>query len=92
MNAQQQALEHGVKVTGATVHFVTPELDGGPIVLQACVPVLDHDTIETLAERILAEEHRIYPEAVRRVLSGRWRLEGRRFLACEPETGGPSAP
>ena len=81
MNAQQQALEHGVKITGATVHLVTAELDGGPIVLQTSVPVLDGDTIETLSARILAEEHRIYPEAVRRVLAGDWRIEGRRFVS-----------
>jgi phosphoribosylglycinamide formyltransferase-1 len=80
LNAPQQALEHGVKMTGATVHLVTGELDGGPIVLQACVPVADGDTVETLAARILHEEHRIYPEAVRIVLERRWRLEGRRFL------------
>ena len=80
IHAQQQALEHGVKVSGATVHLVTGELDGGPIVLQACVPVRDSDTIETLAARILVEEHRLYPEAVRVILSGAWRLEGRRFI------------
>ena len=80
INAQQQALEHGVKVSGATVHLVTGELDGGPIVLQACVPVRDSDTIETLAARILVEEHRLYPEAVRAILAGGWRLEGRRFI------------
>jgi phosphoribosylglycinamide formyltransferase-1 len=80
VNAQQQALEHGVKVTGATVHFVTSELDAGPIVLQAAVPVHDGDTIESLSERILAEEHRIYPAAVALVLAGGWRIEGRRFL------------
>ena len=90
MNAQQQALEHGVKVTGATVHFVTPELDGGPIVIQACVPVQDGDTIETLAERILAEEHRIYPEAVRTVLAGGWRLDGRRFVSERPVSDVPT--
>jgi phosphoribosylglycinamide formyltransferase-1 len=80
INAQQQALEHGVKVSGATVHLVTGELDGGPIVLQACVAVHDGDTIETLAARILVEEHRLYPEAVRVILAGGWRLEGRRFI------------
>jgi phosphoribosylglycinamide formyltransferase 1 len=81
VDAQQQALEHGVKVSGATVHLVTPELDAGPIVLQAPVPVLSDDTVETLAARILFEEHRIYPEAVGMVLGGRWRVEGRRFVA-----------
>jgi phosphoribosylglycinamide formyltransferase-1 len=79
VNAQQQALEHGVKVSGATVHLVTPDLDAGPIVVQAAVPVLPGDTVDTLSARILAEEHRIYPEAVRLVLGGRWRIDGRRF-------------
>ena len=82
LHAQRQALLHGVKVSGATVHLVTAELDAGPIVLQASVPVLDDDTEETLAARVLVEEHRIYPEAIQTVLDGRWRLEGRRFLSC----------
>ena len=81
LHAQRQALEHGVKVTGATVHLVTAELDAGPIVLQSAVPVLDGDTEDALAARILAEEHRIYVEAIRVVLEGRWHLDGRRFLA-----------
>jgi phosphoribosylglycinamide formyltransferase-1 len=80
VNAQRQALDHGVKMTGATVHLVTGELDGGPIVAQASVPVRDDDTVDILSARILIEEHRLYPEAVRTVLDGRWRLEGRRFL------------
>ena len=80
VDAQRQALEHGVKVSGATVHFVTGELDGGPIVLQGSVPVREDDTVETLSARILIEEHRIYPEAVRLVLERSWRLEGRRFV------------
>jgi phosphoribosylglycinamide formyltransferase-1 len=80
LNAQRQALEHGVRVTGATVHLVTPELDNGPIVLQSAVPVLDRDTVDTLSARILIEEHRIYPEAIRLVLNGGWTLEGRRFV------------
>jgi phosphoribosylglycinamide formyltransferase 1 len=80
VDAQRQALEHGVRVTGATVHFVTPELDAGPIVLQAAVPVEDADTVETLSARILAEEHRIYPEAIRRVLEDDWRIDGRRVV------------
>lgn len=83
INAQQQALEHGVKVTGATVHLVTDELDGGPIVVQSCVPVLSDDTIQTLSERILVEEHRIYVEAVGIVLRGGWRLDGRRFIGAD---------
>ena len=79
-HAPRQALAHGVRVSGATVHFVTPELDAGPIVIQGTVPVLDDDTEETLAARILEVEHRIYPEAVSRVLSGGWRIEGRRVV------------
>jgi phosphoribosylglycinamide formyltransferase-1 len=79
VDAQRQALEHGVKITGATVHLVTDQLDGGPIVLQSPVPVLEHDTIDSLSARILIEEHRIYPEAVQMILDGRWRVEGRRF-------------
>jgi phosphoribosylglycinamide formyltransferase-1 len=78
VDAQRLALEHGVRVSGATVHFVTPELDAGPIVMQAAVPVLDDDTVETLSARILVEEHRIYPEAIGRLLQGGWRIEGRR--------------
>ena len=80
VNAQGQALDHGVKVTGATVHLVTGELDGGPIVVQASVPVRDDDTVELLSARILLEEHRLFPEAARIVLNGRWRLDGRRFV------------
>ncbi|MGH9349934.1 MAG: phosphoribosylglycinamide formyltransferase [Vicinamibacterales bacterium] len=81
VDAQRQALEYGVKVTGVTVHLVTPELDGGPIVLQRAVPVRDDDTVETLSARILVEEHRAYPEAIKMVLDGRWRVDGRRFLS-----------
>jgi phosphoribosylglycinamide formyltransferase, formyltetrahydrofolate-dependent len=80
LNAQRQALEHGVKITGCTVHFVDEELDAGPIILQAAVPVKDDDTEETLSQRILREEHRIYPEAVDIVLSGRYRIDGRRVI------------
>jgi phosphoribosylglycinamide formyltransferase-1 len=80
VDAQRQALEHGVKIAGATVHLVTSELDGGPIVLQAAVPVRDDDTAETLSARILIEEHRIYPEAVRILLDGGWAIAGRRFF------------
>jgi phosphoribosylglycinamide formyltransferase-1 len=79
IDAQAQALRHGVRISGATVHLVTGELDGGPIVQQAAVPVLDDDTAEMLAARILVEEHRIYPEAVQTILDGGWRVEGRRF-------------
>lgn len=80
VDAQQQAFEHGVKVSGATVHFVTPDLDAGPIILQAAVPVLPDDSRDSLAARILVEEHRLYPEAVRLVLEGRYHVVGRRFL------------
>jgi phosphoribosylglycinamide formyltransferase-1 len=80
LDAQHQAWEHGVKVTGATVHLVNRDLDAGPIILQAVVPVRDEDTAETLAARILVEEHRIYPEAIRLVLEGGWEVVGRRFV------------
>lgn len=80
LDAQKQALEHGVKVSGCTVHFVDEKLDAGPIIVQAAVPVLDDDTEESLAARILAEEHRIYSEAVRMILSERWRIDGRRVI------------
>jgi phosphoribosylglycinamide formyltransferase 1 len=79
IDAQRQAWQHGAKLAGATVHFVTGELDGGPIVRQAAVPVLDEDTPETLAARILEQEHRIYPEAVADVLRDDWAIVGRRF-------------
>ena len=81
VDAQAQAIAHGVKVSGATVHFVTGELDAGPIILQSAVRVEDNDTPESLSARILDVEHRLYPEAVRKVLAGGWRIEGRRF--CE---------
>jgi phosphoribosylglycinamide formyltransferase-1 len=81
IDGQRQAIEHGVKVTGVTVHLVTLELDAGPIVLQRAVIVDEDDTAETLAARILREEHQIYPEAIGVMLSGNWRLEGRRFVS-----------
>lgn len=84
VDAQRQALDHGVKISGATVHLVTRELDGGPIVAQAAVPVRDDDTVETLSARILIEEHRIYVQAVRIVLDGGWRVDGRRFISGIP--------
>jgi len=80
LDAQHQALAHGVKITGCTVHFVDEELDAGPILIQAAVPVLDDDTVDALSARILAEEHRIYSDAIRLVLSGRYRIEGRRVI------------
>ena len=84
LDAQQQALQHGVKVSGATVHFVDAALDAGPIVVQAAVPVLTDDTAATLAARILVEEHRLYPEAIERVLNGGWRIDGRRMIEAAP--------
>ena len=80
LEPQRQACDYGVKLSGATVHIVTEALDAGPIVLQAVVPVLDDDTPETLTSRILVEEHRLYPEAIARILDGRFRLEGRRYF------------
>jgi phosphoribosylglycinamide formyltransferase-1 len=77
LRAQKQALEHGVKVSGCTVHFVVPEVDAGPIILQKAVPVLDGDTEESLAARILRQEHRLYPEAVKLFAEGRLRTVGR---------------
>jgi phosphoribosylglycinamide formyltransferase-1 len=81
LDAQHQALEHGVKVTGCTVHFVDEYLDAGPILVQAAVQVLDGDTVESLSARILKEEHRIYSAAIRMVLGGTLRIEGRRVLS-----------
>jgi phosphoribosylglycinamide formyltransferase-1 len=83
VSAQEQALAHGVKVSGATVHLVVEELDAGPIVLQEAVPVREDDSVESLAARILEAEHRIFPRAVRIVASGRYRLEGRRVILEE---------
>jgi phosphoribosylglycinamide formyltransferase-1 len=80
LDAQRQALEHGVKITGCTVHFVDEYLDAGPIVIQTPVPVMDGDTVETLSARILREEHRIYSEALRIVIGGDYRIEGRRVV------------
>ncbi|HUK34744.1 MAG TPA: phosphoribosylglycinamide formyltransferase, partial [Vicinamibacterales bacterium] len=80
LHPQRQALEYGVRFSGATVHLVDAALDGGPIVTQAVVAVKESDTEDTLAARILAEEHRIYPEAIRIILDGGWRIDGRRFV------------
>jgi phosphoribosylglycinamide formyltransferase-1 len=82
LEAQSQALEHGVRISGCTVHFVDARLDAGPIIVQAAVPVEDDDTDETLSARILKEEHRIYTEAINLVLSGKFRVEGRRVIRC----------
>jgi len=78
LEAQKRALEHGVKVSGATVHFVAKEVDAGPIILQAHVPVRDDDTVESLSERILRQEHRLYPEAIRLFTEDQLKIEGRR--------------
>jgi phosphoribosylglycinamide formyltransferase-1 len=93
LDAQHQALEHGVKITGCTVHFVDEHLDAGPIILQAPVAVLDDDSVDSLSARILREEHRIYSEAVRIVLAGDYSIAGRRVLLprrnSENLNGGP---
>lgn len=80
LEAQQQALEHGVKYSGCTVHFVDERLDAGPILVQAAVVIRDDDTEETLSARILKQEHRIYTDAINLVLSGKFRVEGRRVI------------
>jgi phosphoribosylglycinamide formyltransferase-1 len=84
LRAPEQAIEHGVRFSGCTVHFVTEEMDSGPIILQACVPVREDDDAETLAARILAEEHRILPEAIRLYAEGRLEREGRRVRILPP--------
>jgi phosphoribosylglycinamide formyltransferase-1 len=90
VEAQRQALEYGVKIAGATVHFVTGELDGGPIVMQGSVPVRDDDTADTLAARILEVEHDLYPRAVASVLDGGWRIQGRMYSKL-PLAGAPGS-
>lgn len=80
LNSQKQALEYGVKYSGCTVHFVDEGVDSGPIIMQAVVPVLDDDTVESLAERILQEEHRIYPEVVKLMAQGRVEIQGRKVF------------
>ena len=80
LDAQRQALEHGVKFSGCTVHFVDQTLDGGPIIAQRIVPVLDDDTEEALAARILEQEHKLYPEALAIVASGAYEIVGRRVM------------
>ena len=80
VDAQRQALAHGVKVSGVTVHFVTPSLDDGPIVAQAAVDVRGDDTVVSLSARILEAEHRLYPDAIGRILQGGWRIDGRRVV------------
>jgi phosphoribosylglycinamide formyltransferase-1 len=87
LHVQQQAIDHGVRYSGCTVHFVVPEVDAGPIIVQAVVPIEPDDTAETLAARILEQEHRIYPEAVRLFAEGRLRIEGRRVRILDSEGG-----
>ena len=87
VDAQRQALEHGVCFSGATVHLVTRDLDAGPIVRQAVVAVEPDDTVESLSARILVEEHRLYPAAVQDVLDGGWALKGRRFVSAHQSPG-----
>lgn len=83
LHVQQQAIDWGARFSGATVHFVIPEVDMGPIILQAVVPVLQDDTEETLSARILKEEHRLYPEAVKLFFEGRLEVRGRRVFILE---------
>ena len=80
LDAQHQALEHGVRIAGCTVHFVNEDLDAGPIVIQASVPVRDDDSAESLSARILEQEHRVYSEALRIVIGGDYRIQGRRVI------------
>jgi len=85
LDAQRQALEYGVRITGCTVHFVDEFLDSGPIIIQAAVPVLDADTVESLSARILLQEHVIYSKAIRYIVDGKVTIEGRRVLIREDE-------
>lgn len=85
LEPQRQALEHGVKVAGCTVHFVTPGMDEGPIILQAPVPVLEGDTVDVLRDRILKEEHRIYPEAIQLYARGQLKVDGRQVQIQQPQ-------
>ncbi|MDP2689149.1 MAG: phosphoribosylglycinamide formyltransferase [Deltaproteobacteria bacterium] len=87
---QKKALEHGVKFSGCTVHFVDEGVDSGPIIIQAAVPVLDGDTVETLSQRILAEEHRIYPQAIQLFSEGRLAVRGRRVYIKDSAPSGPA--
>ena len=85
LDVQKKAIDHGCKIAGCTVHFVTEGVDEGPIIIQAAVPIHETDTPEILAARILEQEHRIYPRAVRLYAEGRLRVEGRRVVVREPE-------
>ncbi len=88
LDVQKKAIEHGCKITGCTVHFVTDGVDEGPIIIQAAVPILEGDTPDVLAARILEQEHRIYPRAIQLYVEGRLRVEGRRVMVAE---AGPPA-
>lgn len=92
IDAQRQAVEHGVKISGVTVHLVTPDLDGGPIIVQRSVEVQDTDTADTLAARILDEEHRAYPDAIAALLEGSWSVQGRRFVRRARRAGASRPP
>jgi phosphoribosylglycinamide formyltransferase-1 len=83
LHAQEEALNHGVKVSGCTIHFVTEEVDSGPIILQKAVPVLDSDSVESLSQRILEEEHRLLPQAIQLIATGALRIEGRRVMRVD---------
>lgn len=87
VEAQRQAFDHGVRVTGCTVHLVDEGLDSGPIVAQRAVEVEDDDDVQSLSQRILAEEHRVYPEALAKLLTEPWRVEGRRLVFGREESG-----
>ena len=86
LDVQKKAIEHGCKIAGCTVHFVTEGVDEGPIIVQAAVPILEGDTADVLADRILVEEHRIYPRAIQLYAEGRLRVEGRRVMVAEAGT------
>jgi phosphoribosylglycinamide formyltransferase-1 len=88
LDAQKQAFDYGAKVAGCTVHFVDEAVDHGVIILQKTVPVNDDDTTESLSARILEQEHLAYPEAITRVLSGEYAIQGRRYLPCQPRDDG----
>ena len=90
LHTHEQALANGVRVHGCTVHFVTPALDHGPVVIQAAVPVLDSDDADSLAARVLAEEHKIYPQAVRWFAEGRLSLDGLNVRLSQPNTPAPA--
>lgn len=92
LEAQRQALEYGVKVSGCTVHLVDEGLDSGPIVAQRAVPVADGETVESLSRRILAEEHRLYPEALQRLLTEPWEIHGRRLVFTDPSEAPSEGP